>query len=215
MSPNVSSPAARSGPAAADAQGAGAAGSRWHCDSAAVSHVWLYERIREERFAASGVIDQMSGTHRSTEVRLGDGRVVEQVSEGRRLAARLLDLVLVSPGMLLFVGYLLHLSFGDIKNLLAQFPEPIETPAWLPLLGWGGLLVLVLYEPLMVARWGATVGKLAVGIRVVRLADGARVSMCSPWFRWLYWAAGRYSLRYSTMTCIMRLGIWASVIRYG
>ena len=44
-------------------------------------------------------------------------------------------------------------------------------------------MVLVLYEPLMVSRWGATLGKLAVGIRVVRFADGSRASRRQSWAR--------------------------------
>ena len=61
-------------------------------------------------------------------------------------------------------------------------PDLVVTPLLSPS-GWVGLLVLVLYEPVMVALWGATVGKLAVGIRVVSVCDGAGASAGSSWLR--------------------------------
>ena len=120
--------------------------------------------------------------------RLGNGSTVEQASPGRRLAARMLDLLLLSPAMVLFAGsfvghYISSYAYGVSAGLGAGRDPGFEVSPLMPLYAWAALLVLVLYEPLMVARWGATVGKMAVGVRVVRFADGARVSRGQSWGR--------------------------------
>ena len=105
---------------------------------------------------------------------VGSASTVVLASLGRRFAARLLDVVLLGPAMLLYVVFLVHVSVVGSADMIDR---------WAALLGWAGLLAAVLYEPLMVARWGATVGKLAVGIRVVCFADGGRVPAGRSWIR--------------------------------
>ena len=131
----------------------------------------------------------MSGVLASTggaKVRLSDGRTIESARPGRRFAARLMDMALLAPAMLLYIIFLLHVStigFADMFESVNSASKPAETDRLVALLGWVGLLAAVLYEPLMVARWGATVGKLAVGIRVVRFADGGQVPAGRSWIR--------------------------------
>ncbi len=90
--------------------------------------------------------------------------------------------------MLMIAKSLVLRAFGvfghGLATGLAGGVEPgYEVPPVLDVYGLAGLLVLLVYEPLMVARWGATVGKQAMGIRVVRYTDGAPVSAASSWLR--------------------------------
>ena len=142
--------------------------------------------VRPGRLAAGGVVGPMSGICCGTEKRLGDGRTVVLAEPRRRFVARLVDLVLLAPAMLLYVGSFFAIGFCSLGQALTTLGggEPdFEAcdPAFVAL--WAGLLVLVLYEPVMVARWGATVGKAVMGIRVVSSADGGRVSHGRSWAR--------------------------------
>ena len=119
----------------------------------------------------------------STPARLGDGRTVEVPGLRRRRVARLVDALLLLPAMLCYVGYVVYLAVFGFAYLLTLRPEELETSALTAVLGWAGLLVLVLYEPVMVTLWGATAGKLAAGIRVVSFEDGSRVPWGSSWAR--------------------------------
>ncbi|WP_419943617.1 RDD family protein [Candidatus Poriferisodalis sp.] len=117
----------------------------------------------------------MSGTYRGGEARLGNGRTVVLAEPERRYGARLLDMVVLLPAVVMVAQSLIFFSFAASDGNVEQ-----------RLLGLGGVVglwVLVLYEPVMVARWGATVGKRAVGIRVVCFADGGWVSYRRSWLR--------------------------------
>ncbi|WP_419943614.1 RDD family protein [Candidatus Poriferisodalis sp.] len=117
----------------------------------------------------------MSGTYRGGEARLGNGRTVVLAEPERRYGARLLDMVVLLPAVVMVAQSLIFFSFAALGGNVEQ-----------RLLGLGGVVglwVLVLYEPVMVARWGATVGKRAVGIRVVCFADGGWVSYRRSWLR--------------------------------
>ena len=128
----------------------------------------------------------MSGTYSGTEARLGNGRTVVLAEPGRRILARLVDMFVLSPAVLVFVGSFLGEGLAGVAHGLASLggsQHGYEVPNELYLARWAALSVLVLYEPLMMARWGATVGKLVVGIRVVRYANGWRVSHGESWAR--------------------------------
>ncbi|SFQ00652.1 Uncharacterized membrane protein YckC, RDD family [Amycolatopsis arida] len=109
---------------------------------------------------------------------------VRRAGMGRRFAARLLD------GLLLLV--VLGALVGGVVGLLAARGafDRDDPPLWALLT----LIVLVYcvaplippaYEIAMVARGGATVGKRALGIRVVRTADGALPGVGTSFLRFL------------------------------
>ncbi|MER6142457.1 RDD family protein [Streptomyces sparsogenes] len=83
---------------------------------------------------------------------------------GARLAARMLDIgVLITAVFLagVFADYV-----GD------GFPVLV-------------LAVVVGYEPLLIVAYGATLGKLLYGLRVVRLADGGGLGFGRALWRWV------------------------------
>ncbi|WP_419947165.1 RDD family protein [Candidatus Poriferisodalis sp.] len=97
-----------------------------------------------------------------------------------RLSARFLDMV-VHLAVIVFIvveviaptissPFIGTCAFGGCAPHVPGEPWTVER--WTALVAL--LALLVLYEPVMVALWGATVGKLAVGLRVVRIADGTR-----------------------------------------
>lgn len=88
---------------------------------------------------------------------------------GRRLCARLLD------GFISSVGFyvILLVFFGIAVAIDYDQDEPGPVAIFFMILG--GLIALAwifLYESMSTYRWGATVGKMAAGIRVVRVEDG-------------------------------------------
>ena len=72
---------------------------------------------------------------------------------------------------------------GLVQGLSGGTGQPFVIPLSLHLWFWSGLSVLVLYEPVMVACWGATVGKRIVGIQVVRFADGGTPGLLRSFVR--------------------------------
>ncbi len=99
-------------------------------------------------------------------MRLANGRLVVLADAGRRCWARVLDIAVLIPALWLFLAA----RWAQVWSCFFVCREPSE---WVFILGQTGLVVLMLYEPVMVALWGATVGKLAMGIRVVRIADAS------------------------------------------
>ena len=95
----------------------------------------------------------------------------------RRVLARLLDAAVVLP-----VGYLLaqaakaegQSGSGGAQDLPAVLVAATEAAA-------GGLLLWFAYEAIAVARWGRTLGKAAVRIRVVP----AEPALIPWWGRWV------------------------------
>ncbi|SFB33424.1 Uncharacterized membrane protein YckC, RDD family [Amycolatopsis marina] len=89
-------------------------------------------------------------------------------SPWRRLGARVLDffILVIGAGLLAGLGVALASLTGDLG-------EP-EGSALLLLIVFVSLAVLfmLLYEVITTWKWGGTLGKLAVGVRVVRVADG-------------------------------------------
>ena len=73
---------------------------------------------------------------------------------GQRIGARLLDWV-----VLIAAGFLLTVAFGEVR-----WGEPFVVPDWLRV---ANLLLSVVYEVVLVALTGQTIGKRLLGIRVV------------------------------------------------
>ncbi|MDE3721747.1 RDD family protein [Nocardiopsis sp. N85] len=96
----------------------------------------------------------------------------ERASFGRRLSARLIDYVLVvfaATAFFVFMALVILLITGDDESSDAQG----EVWAWLFLFGWGVLLFF--YDWLYLVTWGRTLGKMMLGIKVVRM-DGGRLT---------------------------------------
>lgn len=79
---------------------------------------------------------------------------------GKRIAARLIDWTI-----LIAVGFVLTLVFGEVR-----WGEPFIVPEWLRVTN---LLLSVVYEVLLVALTGQTIGKRLLGVRVVDATTGA------------------------------------------
>lgn len=81
----------------------------------------------------------------------------------QRAVARLIDLVLVAiPWMFATLPYL------ELDGDELRFDG---VPMWFPA---GQVALAVLYETVAVAMWGRTLGKLALGLQIVRYVDGER-----------------------------------------
>ncbi|MGH2706563.1 MAG: RDD family protein [Actinomycetota bacterium] len=90
---------------------------------------------------------------------------------GRRIWARLVDSVILVLGIIA-IALVAFISLGDPADA-----QRATLLFFLP--GW------VFYEVGMLAAKGGTVGKLALGIRVARVADGENPSFGSAFLRWL------------------------------
>jgi len=73
------------------------------------------------------------------------------------------------------------LIFALSSERVAADVEP-SFPAWAALL-W--IVLVFLYEVIMVAVWGQTLGKMLLGIKLVSLADGGRLSVPAAVIRML------------------------------
>ncbi|MCC2278570.1 RDD family protein [Streptomyces sp. ET3-23] len=99
-----------------------------------------------------------------------------------RLVARLLDLVFVLVAMIVVGGALatatlLGAGGGDTHGVEGLVG------------GVGALLAVLLYEPLLVHRYGATFGKRICRLRVARIADGGNPALGAAFVRWIIYVA--------------------------
>jgi uncharacterized RDD family membrane protein YckC len=121
-------------------------------------------------------------------------------SIGQRFVARLVDgVVLLGP------FFLLVAAFGT--------EEVIEDASSLPFIAF--LVVGVLYEALLVAWRGQTVGKATLGIRVARLADGEVPTLTQASIRVLFPTAVSAVPVVGALSIVIYLMAWASPIRQG
>ena len=103
-------------------------------------------------------------------VTLGNGEVRELASPGRRLVARIIDVVII-------VAVVVFLTIVGIAGLvLGSETEAGVLEAAALFVGFGGLalftIVVLLYEPTLIALRGQTLGKMAMRIMVVRAENG-------------------------------------------
>ena len=85
---------------------------------------------------------------------------------GHRLGARLIDILVFSPLM----------GVAGASEDDGRLIEVLTTLA--VFVGWG------IYEVALLKRYGATLGKMAMRIRVVRVADGGRPTYADAAKRW-------------------------------
>ncbi|MEB8338669.1 RDD family protein [Streptomyces endophyticus] len=120
----------------------------------------------------------------------GPAGVPPLASMGRRFGARLID------GLIFFVVYAIFLGtkIGDLMDAVNACSSTDSTCVndavtdWysdvLPVIAVFMVLVL-LYEVLMIGLVGGTLGKLAVGIRVLKLETGAKPGVGAGFLRWV------------------------------
>lgn len=95
-------------------------------------------------------------------------------SFGQRTLARVIDLVVI--GIPVTIGYTIAavIASGGSPDPEATLASP-QASAWT----WGAAIALAMvYETVCVTLWGQTLGKLVVGLRVVRLVNGR----CPLWW---------------------------------
>lgn len=91
-------------------------------------------------------------------------------SQGARLAARLIDIVILVFAMIVLAG---------VTSAL-QGAVGMENPVAVVvgLMGYGALFACLFgYEPFMIRRYGSTLGKLMCNVRVARLSDARHLSV--------------------------------------
>jgi uncharacterized RDD family membrane protein YckC len=98
----------------------------------------------------------------------------------RRFLARLIDNVILGIVVRVFVGAAL---VGDLRELGQLTRESVEHASVVGLIAAG--VIACVYEVSLVAFTGRTIGKLALGIKVVRADDGAMPSLGTALMRWL------------------------------
>lgn len=97
-------------------------------------------------------------------------RAVRLARPRRRLAARVLDTVIVLLGVLLFI------ILGEVTHV------PVRGFVHVALVVW-----VLLYEPLLTTCYGGALGKLALGLRVVRNDDARRQpNFGMSFWRWVF-----------------------------
>jgi uncharacterized RDD family membrane protein YckC len=129
---------------------------------------------------------------------------VEIASMGRRLGARLIDFAAIGVVYSVLLGIGIAGSIGSVQDATdkcdpnsatySQCVNDSVTSSGLfsGLLGVIAIVFLVtlLYEWLMIAFVGATLGKLALGVRVVKESTGDKPGAGSGFIRWIIPAAG-------------------------
>ncbi|MFJ9557072.1 RDD family protein [Nocardiopsis sp. NPDC101807] len=103
----------------------------------------------------------------------GSAHPAETVGLGRRLAARAIDYALV-----MFAAWAFFVFMAMVTTVLTLGADATDAQGglWALLLFFGWGLLLFFYDWLYLVAWGRTIGKMAVGIRVVSAADGGRLS---------------------------------------
>jgi uncharacterized RDD family membrane protein YckC/ribosomal protein L40E len=128
----------------------------------------------------------------------------------RRLAAYIIDGIFIYIAsdlilaVVLFIVSLINPSFGkgfSVTNLLLN-PDTATLPTWYWWVLFGALIVDIAYWTIAVGWKGRTVGKLMLGIKVVR-TDGSRVG---------YWRA--FARFWSYYLCWLTFGVGFLVIAW-
>ena len=159
--------AMRSRSAALEAEGRRLLAARNVCDAIS-REVTSYSVLQAEPYLTELEPDAVAGQ-----------RDVAEPHPWRRFLARGIDLALVGLPVSFVQYVLLHHSFANVtdwENIVCG------------LIGWG---LLILLEPLLLARFGTTIGKRCMGITVTR-TDGERLSYSEAMSRtalvWVYGA---------------------------
>ena len=112
-------------------------------------------------------------------VALGNGAIVPRAPHGRRIAARVIDIV---ASTLPSLAVILVIAIISIRDALGSGEDG---GAYVLLLGLLVLGVMALYEPARIARKGCTLGKHIAGIKMVDAHDGSVPSGRKALVRWM------------------------------
>jgi uncharacterized RDD family membrane protein YckC len=99
----------------------------------------------------------------------------------QRGIARLVDELVVYGALIYLATLVVQAVSGDPSALSEDLELPVAVVA-------GAFAFQILYEVIVVAIWGQTLGKLLTGIRVARYTDGARPTWAQSALRCLLWA---------------------------
>lgn len=116
-------------------------------------------------------------------VTLGNGEVRELASPGRRLVARIIDVVII-------VAVAICLTIVGVAGLVLGSETEADVLEAAALFGaFGGLafftIIVLLYEPTLIALRGQTLGKMAARVKVVQAEDGEVPGWGKAIGRWL------------------------------
>ncbi|WP_433698455.1 RDD family protein [Nocardiopsis sp. CA-288880] len=100
-------------------------------------------------------------------------RPARTVGLGRRLAARAIDYALVVVAAWAFFVFM---ALVTTAVTLGADTTDAQGELWALLFFFGWGLLLFFYDWLYLVAWGRTIGKMAVGIKVVSAADGGRLT---------------------------------------
>lgn len=101
-------------------------------------------------------------------VTLLSGEQVELAGVGSRLAARVIDIV-VCWGTVFLLGWVTYLTSSEGgESTDGSYVEASLAGAVAGQIFFGVMIAVVLYEPVSTAKWGRTLGKQIMNIRVVR-----------------------------------------------
>ncbi|MFJ9178871.1 RDD family protein [Streptomyces sp. NPDC102360] len=120
----------------------------------------------------------------------GPAGVPPLASMGRRFGARLID------GLIFSVVYsiVLGAKIGDLMDAVKACSSTDSTCVNDAVMDWYSeilpiaavfMVLVMLYEALMIGLVGGTLGKLAVGIRVLKLETGAKPGVGAGFLRWV------------------------------
>jgi uncharacterized RDD family membrane protein YckC len=125
--------------------------------------------IQGRRYCAQCKGEQIS------DIRSGvDTHTLPLAGLGRRFAAVWIDgFVIGLPVMVVVIAMMIPALMNDSVE---------DMPWWVNWMGWAFIPVYIAYEALMLTRRGQTVGKIALGIKVVR-PDGQPISKGQAWGR--------------------------------
>ena len=116
-------------------------------------------------------------------VTLGNGEVRDLASPGKRLVARIIDIVIIG-----FIVVVLSIV-GFAGVVLGSATDEKALAGMALFVAFGGLalfsILLLLYEPTLIAVRGQTLGKMAMNIMVVRAEDGGVPGWGKALGRWV------------------------------
>ena len=144
---------------------------------------------------------------------LGTGEGVELAGAGSRLGARIIDgIILAVVTIILLVAGLLALVGVDIEDT-ESVEEGVEEGA---AVFFGAVLAAaaigLLYEVVLIATRGQTLGKMATRIRVVRADNGLIPGWGKSFGRWLVPAAFGILGSYIPFVGLVALLVYASIL---
>lgn len=116
-------------------------------------------------------------------VELGNGEIRDLASPGKRLVARIIDIAII-------LAVVIFLAIVGAAGVFLGSETEQDALAFTALFaGFGGLaifsLVVLVYEPTLIALKGQTLGKMAMNIMVVRAEDGGVPGWGKALGRWV------------------------------